>query len=604
MLPVGPVNINLSCCCDAPGTTPPDIAPYVVSLNGLSGILTLDGQGGIDVTAVGGTIFLTLNAAAGLGTVTQVAATAPAAGFTIAGSPINTAGTFVFTLSDDLAALEGLSSTGFSTRTAANTWAQRLLQAPLAGLTITNPAGIAGNPTFALSDDLAALEGLATTGIACRTAASTWATRTLTGPAAGITVSNGGGVAGNPTLALANDLAALEALSGTGYAQRTGVDAWMLNETIPTNTTHETWVDELADPALSIVERFDRPFQSIATAVAGSQSGDCIYVRPALWNERNLLGDGFNQNWAVGSDLFDSSTTDGSTFSDGSDGAGAACTTDIFAPLSDFSRNANPSAAANPHATFRISNSNSTLRLVCGSLFNQDGATNTNNTSALLVSNGVVVVEALDRIECEVQHAVIVSGGTLTLKARSILGSAVGSFSASGLLQSGGTVQLDCDSLGSGNGFALNASGGTLKGSIRSITAGAIQFAGVTAELNLGNVDAPITISSGTVTIHGMNFVGGAGTNGVSVTGGTLVLDNCIINTSANSGTNPITKSGGTLKLRNCILIANGSRDSIEAATPQTVEVQTPCSAKTAPDSVNITLSPDAGFFINSLITS
>ena len=42
-----------------------------------------------------------------------------------------------------------------------------------------------------------------------RTAAATYAARTLTGPAAGITVTNGDGVAGNPTLALANDLLAI-----------------------------------------------------------------------------------------------------------------------------------------------------------------------------------------------------------------------------------------------------------------------------------------------------------------------------------------------------------------------------------------------------------
>ncbi|CCD92593.1 hypothetical protein BRAO375_2100019 [Bradyrhizobium sp. ORS 375] len=42
--------------------------------------------------------------------------------------------------------------------------------------------------------------------IAC-SGAGTAAARTITAPAAGITISNGDGVAGNPTLALANDLA-------------------------------------------------------------------------------------------------------------------------------------------------------------------------------------------------------------------------------------------------------------------------------------------------------------------------------------------------------------------------------------------------------------
>jgi hypothetical protein len=127
-----------------------------------------------------------------------------------------------------LAALAGLDAApGILVETAADTFAKRSLAAPAAGLTIANPAGTAGNPTFALANDLAALEGLAGAGLAARTGTDAWAVRTLTGPAAGITVSNGSGAAGNPTLALANDLAALEALSGTSTIYyRSGADTW------------------------------------------------------------------------------------------------------------------------------------------------------------------------------------------------------------------------------------------------------------------------------------------------------------------------------------------------------------------------------------------
>jgi hypothetical protein len=80
---------------------------------------------------------------------------------------------------------------------------------------------------LATPSDLASLEALSTTGLAARTAANTWALRTLTGPAAGISVSNGDGVSGNPTLALANDLAALEALTGTSTIYyRSGTSTW------------------------------------------------------------------------------------------------------------------------------------------------------------------------------------------------------------------------------------------------------------------------------------------------------------------------------------------------------------------------------------------
>ena len=121
-----------------------------------------------------------------------------------------------------LDALAALSGTGIIVETGVDTFAHRSLVAPAAGLTITNPDGVSGAPTFALANDLAALEGLSTTGLIARTADGAASTVTITGPAAGITVTNGDGVAGNPTLALANDLAALEGLTTTGYIVRTG----------------------------------------------------------------------------------------------------------------------------------------------------------------------------------------------------------------------------------------------------------------------------------------------------------------------------------------------------------------------------------------------
>jgi hypothetical protein len=75
--------------------------------------------------------------------------------------------------------------------------------------------------------DVAAIAGLSTTGIIVRTGAGTAATRSIAVPAAGLSISNADGVAGNPTLALANDLAALEALSGTNTIYyRSAADTW------------------------------------------------------------------------------------------------------------------------------------------------------------------------------------------------------------------------------------------------------------------------------------------------------------------------------------------------------------------------------------------
>jgi hypothetical protein len=86
--------------------------------------------------------------------------------------------------------------------TAAGSIAVRTLTAPAAGLTITDGNGVLGNPTFAFANDLAALEALSSTGFAARTASDTWAQRTLT-VSEGLTVTNPAGIAGDPLIALA-----------------------------------------------------------------------------------------------------------------------------------------------------------------------------------------------------------------------------------------------------------------------------------------------------------------------------------------------------------------------------------------------------------------
>lgn len=102
-----------------------------------------------------------------------------------------------------LAALTtGENTEGFVVQTGDDTFAKRSLVAPAAGITITNPAGIAGNATFALANDLAALEGLSTTGIIVRTADGAATTRSVAGTTGNIVVTNGSGVDGNPTLDL------------------------------------------------------------------------------------------------------------------------------------------------------------------------------------------------------------------------------------------------------------------------------------------------------------------------------------------------------------------------------------------------------------------
>jgi hypothetical protein len=108
---------------------------------------------GIDLTTGGnsgaGTVTI---AATNNGTVTSVGITAPAAGITVSGSPITTSGSITLALANDLATIEGLTSTGIAVRTdnATSAWATRSLTAANP-VTVSNNSGVGGNPFIFLN---------------------------------------------------------------------------------------------------------------------------------------------------------------------------------------------------------------------------------------------------------------------------------------------------------------------------------------------------------------------------------------------------------------------------------------------------------------------
>jgi hypothetical protein len=161
------------------------------------------------------------------------------------------------TLDTTLNSLAAYNTNGFLVQTAADTFTGRSLTAPAAGITISNNDGVAGNPTFALANDLAAVEGLASNGIAVRTATDTWATRTITGTTNKIVVTNGDGISGNPTLDVGSLVAVLsdnETVSGT----------WTFSNNITLNGTPSAGTD---------VTNVTFVNTAIANAVAGLRKG-------------------------------------------------------------------------------------------------------------------------------------------------------------------------------------------------------------------------------------------------------------------------------------------------------------------------------------------
>ena len=209
----------------------------------------------------------------------------PSSGFTVTGGPINNSGTLTFALANDLAAIESLSSSGIAVRTGADSWATRSIAGAAGQIEIVDGNGIAGNPTLSLANIgtagtygsssqvpvfttdaygrvtsvtntsiSLALNDLSDVVVTAPVASqvlvyngTAWVNTTLTttgtvtsvaasAPAAGLTISGSPITSsGTLTFALANDLAAIEALSGTGIAVRTGADSWT-NRTITAGT--------------------------------------------------------------------------------------------------------------------------------------------------------------------------------------------------------------------------------------------------------------------------------------------------------------------------------------------------------------------------------
>ena len=143
---------------------------------------------------------------------------------------------------------------------------------------------MAGNPTFALTDDLAAVEGLATYGFAVRTADNTWVTRDITGTDGRITVNFGNGVDSSPTIDLAG---IVQANSGSflkvtldGFGRVVGNTAVVASDI--TGLVDGTYVNVTGDTMTGNLDMGDNKITGLGAPTAGGDATNKAYVDTAI----------------------------------------------------------------------------------------------------------------------------------------------------------------------------------------------------------------------------------------------------------------------------------------------------------------------------------
>jgi len=151
---------NPCVCVPINGGVSPTLQPYVVSVNGLKGILTIAAGGGVAISSVGNSILIAADGSAGLGTVTTVDATSSNSNLVVTGGPVTTVGTFSFSLEGNLNSISGLTMA-----------ADQMLYSTGPGVFVATGLTAFGR---SLIDDAAAVNARSTLGLVIGTNVQAW----------------------------------------------------------------------------------------------------------------------------------------------------------------------------------------------------------------------------------------------------------------------------------------------------------------------------------------------------------------------------------------------------------------------------------------------
>lgn len=168
------------------------------------------------------------------------------------------------------------------------------------------------------------------------------------------------------------------------------------NVTLPTSGTLATilasgnllWVDKSGNDGTAVAGRSEKPYLTIAAAVAAASSGDTVVVRPGTYDERNLLKNGVYLHFEAGAVVEYTGTNDGAIFDDSATGANGAVETKITGD-GRFIYAGTSAAATTPHV-FNITNAGTHIDCTAQEAFMNMTTTPASAPAAIFQSAGYI----------------------------------------------------------------------------------------------------------------------------------------------------------------------------------------------------------------------
>lgn len=411
-----------------------------------------------------------------------------------------------------------------------------------------SPITSSGTLTFTLGTELQGLSALAANGIVTRTAAGAYTSRTITGTAGNIVITNGDGVAGAPTINLAT-----VADSGTGVFEKFNTDAFgRVTGTTPvvasdiTALVDATYVNVTGDTMSGALAMGTNRITGLGDPIAGTDAANKNYVDTAVtglsWKQAVRVATTANGTLATA--FANGQTVDGVVLATG----------DRILIKNQTTQTENGLYLVNASgAPTRVGDADAGTELAGAAVFVQAGTVNS-DTGWIQTTNAPITIGTTNVVFSQFSGSGTYTAGTgltLTGNTFSITAPVSIALGGTGLTAAPTNGQL---LIGNGTGYSLaTITAGTAISVVNA--AGSITIANTGVTSNVAGTGISVSGATGAVTISNTGLLSATGTanqvlvngtSGAAQTGAvTLTLPQSIATTSAPTFAN-LTVSGLT----------------------------------------------------------